>query len=198
MKKAPRMRVRAVSGAFANRNPPSRANGTAPRENHPTTLQSSSRRLNHSRLPFPTSWATVRIGTASRIPKMDTRTGSRTAAPPNPVTAAKVAAIREISRSAKNCERSGTVFGHDESRFSDAALSSRLRRLFGPKDGIHDSPFGFEVLFGSWKDLFQESLLSRQEDARQAHLLRRKQNPKVAQRLLRITYRFAQTHDSLF
>src|SRR5512143_1288981 len=90
IRKAPNKRVSAASGARAKRSPPASASGTPPAANQPTTRRSSSRRLNQTRLPFPMSWATVRIGTASRTPNTKTRTGRRTAAPPKPVTAASV------------------------------------------------------------------------------------------------------------
>lgn len=92
---APSRRVSFVKGADANKYPPSSAIGTPPRANQPTTRQFSSRRLNQTRLPFPKSCAMVRIGTADRIPKNAISTGSSKAAPPNPVTAAKVEAIND-------------------------------------------------------------------------------------------------------
>src|SRR5438552_3901776 len=91
-RKAPITRLRAPSGAVANSTPPASASGTAPKANHPTTGRATSRRLNHTRLPFPMSCATVRIGIASRTPNTATSAGRSTAAPPNPATAASVLA----------------------------------------------------------------------------------------------------------
>src|SRR6185436_15321490 len=79
------------------------ANGTAPSANHPTTGSSSSRRLNHTRLPLPTSCATVRIGIASRTPNIATSAGNSTAAPPNPATAASVLARSAAPPSSSHC-----------------------------------------------------------------------------------------------
>src|SRR5712691_607383 len=100
---APTSRSSARSGAVANSTPPSRASGTAPSANHPTTGTATSRRLNHTRLPLPMSWATVRIGIASRTPNTATSGASSSAAPPNPATAASVLARSAAPPSNSHC-----------------------------------------------------------------------------------------------
>lgn len=90
----PNSRVRGARGAVAKTYPPIKPRGTAPIVNQPTTAQLSSRRLNHTRDPFPMSWATVKMGIASRMPKKATSAGSSTAAPPKPEMAAIVAATK--------------------------------------------------------------------------------------------------------
>jgi hypothetical protein len=52
------------------------------------------------------SWATVRIGIASRTPNTNTSIGNRTAAPPNPVTAASIAATKATA--ARTRRRTGS------------------------------------------------------------------------------------------
>ncbi len=67
-------------------------------------------------LPFPTNCATVRTGMASRMPNIATRTGSRTAAPPNPVTAARVKANNAVNARTTHRSICGTT---DSLRFSE-------------------------------------------------------------------------------
>jgi hypothetical protein len=90
-------------GAAANSSPPRIAKGTAPNANQAITPKCSSLRLNHTRLPLPINWATVRMGIASRTPKNATRTGSSTAAPPNPEMAARVAAANATAAEMIQC-----------------------------------------------------------------------------------------------
>src|SRR5437870_3019839 len=138
-RKAPITRLRAPSGAVANSTPPASASGTAPKANQPTTGRATSRRLNHTRLPFPMSCATVRIGMASRTPNTATSAGRSTAAPPNPATAASVLARNAAPPSSSHC----VTF----SPLPPSTAHGRPAFSFPPGDGVRLEPPHF-----SWAD----------------------------------------------
>jgi hypothetical protein len=71
---------------------PSTESGTAPRANQPTTGRFSSRRLNHTREPFPTSWTTVRIGTGVANAECPHQDGQQHCRAAKPATAASTLA----------------------------------------------------------------------------------------------------------